>query len=281
VSILKITALNNKIGHNEDNYYKELIRVALSALEDDPLVYYESTKKLIREASVEIEKRKDTSTEADFILAVQYIREREFTTAFNKLYGVLNKNPDWCEAYCYLGYIGFKYSISTFEACETYLQQAINCNPNKARYYSFLATLYRNEFNNTEDKKYLELAKQNFEKAIQIDPEDINAYNNYANFLVETGDYDKAELYYKKAIEIFPNHGKPYYNLACLKSIQGDADTAIKYLKQALDKNPNFRYDAKNDPDFDSIRNTPQFKELIYNYYGSTDKNQSLKDSVR
>ncbi|MGC8737088.1 MAG: tetratricopeptide repeat protein [Candidatus Hydrogenedens sp.] len=246
--------------------YSTLLKKALLALDDDPLVYYEQTKKIVREACVAIDKKQDTSLEALFISSVQLIREQEFAKSFDQLYEIISKNPNWCEAYCYLGYIGFKYNIISIEKSIEYLRRAVECNPQKARYHSFLATVYRHQYINTKDNQYRQLAEENFEVALKLDPEDLNAYNNYANFLVEIGEYTKAEENYKKAISIYPEHGKPYYNLACVKALQGDKKSALEYLKKALDKNPDFRYDAKNDPDLEIIKDTPEFLEWVYNY---------------
>lgn len=253
--------------------YAILLQMALTALDDDPLVYYEHTKKIVREACVAIEKRRDTSVEALFVSSVQLIREQELAKSFDQLYEIISKNPNWCEAYCYLGYIGFKYDTLPIEKSIEYLKKSLECNPQKARYYSFLATVYRHLYKETQDNQYMTLAEQNFESALELDPEDLNAYNNYANFLVEIGEYSKAEEYYKKAIAIYPEHGKPYYNLACVKALQGDKPSALKYLKQAIDKNPDFRYDAKNDPDLTIIKDTPEFLEWIYNYRTPTPLN--------
>ncbi len=256
-----------------DNNYSNLLQMTMMTLDDDPLVYYKHTKKLVREACVAIEKHKDNSPEALFITSVQLIRENEFAESFDLLYEIVDKYPNWCEAYCYLGYIGFKYDITPLDRSIEHLKKAIKCNPQKARYYSFLATVYRHKYKDSQDNQYLNLAKENFELALKLDPEDLNAYNNYANFLVEIGDYEKAEQCYKKAMSIYPEHGKPYYNLACLKALQGDKVSAIKYLTEALNKNPDFRYDAKNDPDLEILKNDPDFIELIYNYHGDTPLN--------
>jgi len=257
--------------------YSDLLKKALFFLDDDPLVYYEQTKQTVREACVAIDKQKDTSVEALFVSSVQLIREQEFAKSFDQLYEIISKNPDWCEAYSYLGYIGFKYNIISIEKSIEYLKKAVECNPQKARYHSFLATIYRHQYINTQDTQYRQLAEENFEVALKLDPEDLNAYNNYANFLVEIGEYEKAEEYYKKAISIVPEHGKLYYNLACLEALQGDKQSALKYLKEALDKNPDFRYDAKNDPDLEIIKDTPEFLEWVYNYLPTIPENNNEK----
>jgi hypothetical protein len=55
----------------------------------------------------------------------------------------------------------------------------------------------------------------------------------------------------------------PLYNLACCESLAGRTTDALEHLRQAIDRSEQFRSCAKDDSDFDPIRNEPAFKELI------------------
>lgn len=256
--------LLSELQLTEDGYEK-LLRDVVNKLEDDPLVYYKETKRLVRLASALASEKHDKSKEELFVVAVQLFREREITESISTFHLIESKYPDWCESYSYIGYIMFKFGAGSLDDSIAYLRKAIDCDPRKARYYSFLATVYRHRYKEGGSDSDREEAEKYFQKAIELDPEDINAYNNYANFLVELGHYKEAEEYYRKAIDIYPDHGKPYYNMACLKSLQGEIDVAVEYLEKALERNPDFRYDAKIDPDLDNIRVHPKFIKLIYN----------------
>jgi hypothetical protein len=50
-----------------------------------------------------------------------------------------------------------------------------------------------------------------------------------------------------------------HYNLACFLSLAGETDEALAELRIAIDGDESFRELAKNDSDFDPIRNEPGF----------------------
>ena len=50
------------------------------------------------------------------------------------------------------------------------------------------------------------------------------------------------------------------YNLACCESLSGRTDEAIEHLRQAVQAAEKFRADARDDADFDPVRNEPAFR---------------------
>ena len=54
-----------------------------------------------------------------------------------------------------------------------------------------------------------------------------------------------------------------WYDLACMEALDGHPDKALDCLKKAFDYGyANFRH-MEHDPDLDSIRNLPEFKDLL------------------
>jgi hypothetical protein len=53
------------------------------------------------------------------------------------------------------------------------------------------------------------------------------------------------------------------YNLACSESLSGRTADAIEHLRRAAGASEKLRADARNDSDFDPIRDEPSFKALI------------------
>ena len=49
------------------------------------------------------------------------------------------------------------------------------------------------------------------------------------------------------------------YNLACYHSVAGDKRQALAFLEQALALDPNYRRLIDDEPDFDPLRNDPEF----------------------
>ena len=67
----------------------------------------------------------------------------------------------------------------------------------------------------------------------------------------------------REAIEANPQYGGPLYNLACVEALAGHPQEAIEHLRMAIDASPAFRDLARDDSDFDTIRNEPGFHELL------------------
>ena len=58
-------------------------------------------------------------------------------------------------------------------------------------------------------------------------------------------------------------YATPLYNLACCEAQIGRAEDAIDHLRDAIERRPSLRDLAKEDTDFDPLRDEPSFLELI------------------
>jgi tetratricopeptide (TPR) repeat protein len=81
--------------------------------------------------------------------------------------------------------------------------------------------------------------------------------------LYDAGRYEEAAERGRELIEANPNLAYLHYNVACCESLAGRTADAIEHLRQATDKWPDCREMAKQDSDFDPIRDEPAFKELL------------------
>jgi mannose-6-phosphate isomerase-like protein (cupin superfamily) len=81
--------------------------------------------------------------------------------------------------------------------------------------------------------------------------------------LYEAGEYAEAADRGRELIEAHPEYATPMYNLACCESLAGRTSDALEHLRQAIDLSEQSRSYAKDDSDFDPIRDEPAFKELI------------------
>jgi tetratricopeptide (TPR) repeat protein len=113
------------------------------------------------------------------------------------------------------------------------------------------------------NKEYKE-AIECYDKALEIDPNNTNASVSKGVALHNLGKYDKSIECYDKALEIDPNYADAWYNRACSKVKKGDIDDGLTDLKKAIeiDKEKYVKL-AKEDRDFESIRNDDRFKALI------------------
>ncbi len=81
--------------------------------------------------------------------------------------------------------------------------------------------------------------------------------------LYETGEYAEVADRARLLVEAHPQYVELFYNLACCESLAGRTTDAIEHLRQAIDMSDRSRALAKDDSDFDPIRDEPAFKELI------------------
>jgi mannose-6-phosphate isomerase-like protein (cupin superfamily) len=78
----------------------------------------------------------------------------------------------------------------------------------------------------------------------------------------EAGDYEGVIDRARETLEA-SGCAAPLYNLACCESLAGRKADAIAHLAQAMESRPQLRDLAKEDTDFDPIREEPSFRELV------------------
>jgi tetratricopeptide (TPR) repeat protein len=81
--------------------------------------------------------------------------------------------------------------------------------------------------------------------------------------LYETGEYAEAADRLRVLVEAHPQYADPFYNLACCQSLAGRTTDAVDHLRRAINMSERLRAYAKDDSDFDPIRDEPAFKELV------------------
>jgi len=230
---------------------------AVRLLEADPALLALATRNTVRAGAVSVIDHGLATPEADFVLATQLQAEHAFGRAEALYKEAITARPDWSAPYAGLGSLLVLHSVGRTEEARGVLTQGVELAPGSARIHSLLATLYRVEGNYAA-------AEAEAKQALELAPDDLATHNNYGNLLVVQGQYDDAERYYRAAIAINPRHPKPYYNLACLYARQGESGEALEYLREAVTRNTLLRREAANDPDLSAIRDTPEFRELIF-----------------
>lgn len=89
------------------------------------------------------------------------------------------------------------------------------------------------------EKIEIDKAIQAYEKALQINPKLVDAYNNLGNIFLAQNQVDKAEAYFRKAITVVPLHFGSYINLGnLLLDKYQQIDAAIANYEKAFDLNP-------------------------------------------
>ena len=83
------------------------------------------------------------------------------------------------------------------------------------------------------------------------------------NPLYEAGKYAEAADRGRELVEAHPQYAGLLYNLAACESLAGRTGDAIEHLGLAIGRSERYRAYARDDSDFDPIRDEPAFKELM------------------
>jgi mannose-6-phosphate isomerase-like protein (cupin superfamily) len=75
----------------------------------------------------------------------------------------------------------------------------------------------------------------------------------------QSGEPERAYELLAAADEEHPDSPSVLYNLACAEALTGKSEEALDHLRRAVDLYPPFAEIARDDPDFDSIREHPRF----------------------
>jgi tetratricopeptide (TPR) repeat protein len=78
--------------------------------------------------------------------------------------------------------------------------------------------------------------------------------------IADLENYQEAIDAYEETLKISPTSVNTLYNLACVYSLNNDLGMSIDSLRKAIDNDPKYKDMARMDPDFDNIKEHPDFK---------------------
>jgi len=128
---------------------------------------------------------------------------------------------------------GFDYATQgIYDKALTHFQKAVEIDPEYARAWCGMGTIYRNQ------EKYEE-AFENYNKAIELDPGYVVCYDNLGIAYFRTGNDGEAKKAFTKAAELDPGYADAHFNLGLLYEAVGDNDRSIseyeKYISLSSD----------------------------------------------
>ncbi|CAO5021163.1 UDP-N-acetylglucosamine--peptide N-acetylglucosaminyltransferase SPINDLY [Microcystis aeruginosa] len=147
-------------------------------------------------------------------------------TVINQAISLVPNNPNsYNEKYAVLS------RLKRYDEGLVAITQAIALAP-RAGWYVNRGILYRRQ------QKY-KLALDDYNKAIELNPNFAMAYNNRGNIYSDQKKYDLALSDYDKAIEINPNYAEAYVNRGVLYRLQEKYELALADYDKAIELNPN------------------------------------------
>lgn len=105
---------------------------------------------------------------------------------------------------------------------------------------------------------------KNIDKALELKSDFGYARFNKALAYELYGRYDDALSWYDKDLEI-EKYIWSYYGKASIYGRRGDVENTIKYLKIAIEMSPDIKKVASEEEDFDPVKDSKEFQELINN----------------
>jgi len=147
--------------------------------------------------------------------------------------------PTYSEAINNLGTV--YYAGKSYRRAISQYKKALKIAPDSASIHSNLGTAYfaRNQF---------DLATGEFRTALKLDPNVFEHHSAYGVMLQERSVQDKAKF---------------HYSMAALYAQDGRNDLALQYLRKALEEGYKERKKLPEDPAFASLRELPEFKQLL------------------
>jgi len=136
------------------------------------------------------------------------------------------------------------YARKSYRRSITYYQRALKAAPQSERsaaVYNNLGTAYFSR------KQYKEAADA-FQTALRLDPDIFEHNNSYGVMLEERNVQERA---------------KYHYYLAKLYAKNGRNELALQYLRKSLEEGLKERKQLQTDPEFASLRDTKEFKDLL------------------
>ena len=113
-------------------------------------------------------------------------------------------------------------------------------------------------------RSYRAVCERALEKRPTFRPKTFEELLHHGVYLHNRGEYEEALKFLRQAAEIHPRNEHVLYCTAATAARSGDSATALKALRQAVAAGPANRAQARQDPDFDALREDEEFLSIVY-----------------
>ena len=101
-----------------------------------------------------------------------------------------------------------------------------------------LATIFNNRGFAYHEKGEYDRAIADYDRAIQLNPDDAYPLSNRGNAHEHKGEYDRAIADYDQVIKLKPDHALSFYNRGIAFRLKGEYDRAIRDYDRAIELKP-------------------------------------------
>jgi tetratricopeptide (TPR) repeat protein len=100
-------------------------------------------------------------------------------------------------------------------------------------------------------------------KLAEMKPRESTIWINLAFIRRRTQSLDAAVETLQRAFDANPRDALAHFNMACYRAVQNRPQEALALLKNALHLDPKLKCLAQTEPDFERLRDLPEFKKLV------------------
>ena len=201
-------------------------------------------------------------------MASTYERMGNFQDAVAAYQKSIQLHPDWL-TYANLGYVYT--TLKQFPEAIAALQKAVELGPNQELAVGNLADAYR--YSNQKEK-----ADATYDQAIalafkdlQVNPQSSEAMGDIAAYYAKKGDSKRAMDFIQRARAIDSKDLELLHIQATVENLAGKPADAMKTLKTAVSQGYPAK-DVASDPEFQNLKDRPDFQALIKEYSKSDSK---------
>jgi Flp pilus assembly protein TadD len=179
--------------------------------------------------------------------------EGECDAAIKELTEAIGLDPPNDELLFYRGLVYCR--IGKYDELRDFMR-AVRLRPTCTAAYYYIGFLY-GEMNMCDQ------ALSYFNRYVRTKPDEANGYTcrGYAYMRMKRNSETGED--FARARSMSPEAFEPYYGMACLMSIENDPNEACKWLRQAIEKGFSDTERLRADTDFDNIRFTSGYKEIL------------------
>ncbi len=213
------------------------------------------------ESSLKAQLYDTTLSEAFAALAVAYFNKKMFDDALTAGKKAIDLDPNNHIPYWILGRI-YRQMDREQEALELF-RKSLEINPDFYTAAGDLRMVYERLGEKEKAEEVTRTAIKFFPDFLLRYPEDARARMFFAMNLSSVGKIEEAKSEAAKAIELSPGDTVMLYNAACFYASLGEKKLAVDTLKNAITSGWQDYGWIKRDPDFESIRNEPEYIEMM------------------
>jgi eukaryotic-like serine/threonine-protein kinase len=138
-----------------------------------------------------------------------------------------------------LGY-AHRYDVDSYERAIALFNEALIKDPHYALAYAGLGNVYASKYAVTKDRQWIEKAKDNAQRALELNDRLVPVHVTLGRLYQETGELDKALAEFNQALDQDPTLLEATYHVGELYEAQGKLARAEEAFRSLLDRRPGY-----------------------------------------